>query len=622
MRSYQWFINKANEIHHKKYDYSLVNFVNMTTKVDIICPEHGVFSLTPKSHINKKIGCPKCKKEYKKNYKNFLNKSNKKYNNTYTFPYIENEYENSHSKITIKCELCGHIFKKIACDFITSKNGGCNCRNTPNSYISYDELKEYSNNYTIETFDKLKHKTKDKINVTCNTCNSKIITTPKSIIENKQICKKCNAKKSGRIIPLDVVKTKMNVSFPKISVDYSDYINTNVPLKCTCNICGNVFNRSINAFFNRKSKNSPCPKCSKEETAKEMTKTTEEFVSDVASVYGKDKYEIIGEYEKSNKPIKIKCKDCGRIFEIEANSFLSGHSCPYHNCNSSILEKEVLSFVKKICGEKVIVEHNNRTILNGSELDIYVPSKKLAIEFNGLFWHNENNKPNNYHLKKTEECNKNGIRLIHIFEDEWKYKKNIMKSMIENIIGKTKKRIFARKCDIRLCNSSESKKFLDENHIQGWCPSTIKLGLFYKDELVSMMTFGKSRHFIGNGKFEYELLRFCNKINTTVIGGASKLFKFFIKEYKPNNVISYADRRWSIGNLYYNLGFTFSHNSKPNYFYIIKDKRKNRFNFRKSILIKKYNCDENVSEREFCKQKKWYRIYDCGCMCFMWNNNQ
>ena len=190
--------------------------------------------------------------------------------------------------------------------------------------------------------------------------------------------------------------------------------------------------------------------------------------------------------------------------------------------------------------------------------------------------------------------------------------------MIANLLGKTETKIYARKCEIRTVETNECTDFLNKNHIQGWCPSQIKLGLYCDNELVSLMTFGKSRHFIGDGKMQYELLRFCNKINTQVIGGASKLFKYFIETYNPNSVLSYSDRRWSKGNLYNKLGFTFSHFSKPNYYYVIGNVRKNRFNFRKSILVKKYDCPEDLSESEFCKKQKWHRIYDCGTAVYKW----
>jgi hypothetical protein len=135
------------------------------------------------------------------------------------------------------------------------------------------------------------------------------------------------------------------------------------------------------------------------------------------------------------------------------------------------------------------------------------------------------------------------------------------------------------------------------------------------------MTFGPSRQFVGNGNTQWELLRFCNKLNTNVIGGASKLFKHFITEYAPKEIVSYADRRWSNGNLYDKLGFTKYNESKPNYYYIINRRRLYRFNLRKSVLIKKFNCPPEMTEHEICLSQQWYRIYDCGCLCYKWKAN-
>lgn len=125
------------------------------------------------------------------------------------------------------------------------------------------------------------------------------------------------------------------------------------------------------------------------------------------------------------------------------------------------------------------------------------------------------------------------------------------------------------------------------------------------------MTFGKGRIIMSGNSNQYELLRFCNKLDTTVVGGADKLLKHFIKMYNPKTIISYADRRWSQGNLYEKLGFKFIHNSKPNYWYIINNKRMYRFGFRKQILIKE-GFDKNKSEHDIMLERGIYRIYDCG----------
>ena len=210
-----------------------------------------------------------------------------------------------------------------------------------------------------------------------------------------------------------------------------------------------------------------------------------------------------------------------------------------------------------------------------------------------------------------------GIQLYHIFEDEWVFKRKIVESRIKNILGVTENRIFARKCTINELNYSETRKFLNENHIQGECNSKYNYGLYYKGELVSVMTFGHLRKNLGsNGnENEYELLRFCNKLDTTVVGGASKLLKYFTDRLKPERIISYADKRWSDGNLYRQLGFTHIKDSKPGYFYVIGQKRENRFKYRKDVLVKE-GFDKNKSEYEIMIGRGIYRIYDCGMMVF------
>jgi len=263
-----------------------------------------------------------------------------------------------------------------------------------------------------------------------------------------------------------------------------------------------------------------------------------------------------------------------------------------------------------------------RKIIKG-ELDIYLPDLKLAFEFNGLWWHSELYKDKNYHLNKTEDCEANGIQLIHIWEDEWIHKQDIIKSMILNKIGKTPNRIFARKCEIVIIEDNKiSKDFLIENHIQGNINSKIKIGLVYNKEIVSLMTFGNRRISLGKKNTkdnEYELLRFCNKLNTNVVGGASRLFKYFLNNYNPDKIITYADRSFSQGKLYKTLGFEFEFKTKPNYYYIFDKVKKHRFNFRKNILIKK-GYDLNKTEHEIMLERKIYRIYNSGNLKFSYQN--
>ncbi len=249
-------------------------------------------------------------------------------------------------------------------------------------------------------------------------------------------------------------------------------------------------------------------------------------------------------------------------------------------------------------------------------------SQKIKILGVDLIKHSEKTVPNNFLLKQMNFYLQNKETPIHVFEDEWLYKQDIVKSRLKNILGLNDEKIYARKCEIKSVSNEESKKFLEENHIQGNINGIYKLGLYYKGELISYMSFGKLRKNMGNCHKDntYELLRFCNKINTTVVGGASKLFKYFILTIKPSKVISYCDLRWSKGELYGILGFKLSHISRPNYFYIneISKKRENRFKYRKDVLIKNgYNQEK--SEHKIMLEKGFFRIFDCGCKVFVYD---
>jgi hypothetical protein len=286
----------------------------------------------------------------------------------------------------------------------------------------------------------------------------------------------------------------------------------------------------------------------------------------------------------------------------------------------SEMEKNMLDFICDSYANEILV--NKKNIISPLELDIYLPDLNLAFEFNGLYWHNESNKDKNYHLTKTELCEQQRIQLIHIYEDDWKHKQDIVKSMILNKLGKTPNKIFARKCEIKeISDNNIVRLFLEENHIQGYIGSKIKIGLFYDNELVSLMTLGDRRVAMGKKSTnvgEFELLRFCNKLNTNVVGGASRLFKYFIKTYNPTEITTYADRSFSQGKLYETLGFEFIGKTEPNYYYVVDGIRKHRFNYRKDKLIKD-GFDSNKTEHQIMLERKIYRIYNSGNLKFIYS---
>jgi hypothetical protein len=358
------------------------------------------------------------------------------------------------------------------------------------------------------------------------------------------------------------------------------------------------------------------PMFNKEFKEKNIINTKNKKFNNFISKFNSDIDNVLSWY---NDNLFMKCKKCENEYTISRELFTLRNKKKKPTCTicnpfykkDSHGENEVYDFLIGLLGDNI--EINNRKILNGKELDIIIDKHNLAIEFNGLYWHNELFVDKNYHINKTKKCKENNIRLIHIFEDEWVYKEDIVKSRLKNILGLAERKIYARKCEIREVKNNDAKNFLNENHIQGTVKSKYKIGLYYDNELISIMTFGNGRIIMGGKKNELELLRFCNKLNTSVLGGASKLLNYFIKTYNPKKIISYADRRWSEGELYEKLNFTLVSESKPNYWYVIKNKREYRFKYRKSMLVKE-GFDDKKSERDIMFERGLYRIYDCGAL--------
>lgn len=288
--------------------------------------------------------------------------------------------------------------------------------------------------------------------------------------------------------------------------------------------------------------------------------------------------------------------------------------------NQSAQQDSLFNYIK---AEKIL---NDRKLIKPREIDILLPKQKLAIEFNGLLFHSEGaimhlkfiDKDSNYHLSKTLECESKGYQLFHIFENE---DIEIWKSMINNKLGLNKK-IYARKCIIKELKFDSIRKFLDDNHLQGSANSIINLGLYYKNRLVQVMTFSKPRF---NKNYQYELIRLCTKKFTNVVGGASKLFSYFIKNYNPESIISYANRRFSRGSIYETLGFKFLRATEPNYFYfkINENILYSRIKFQKHKLKDLLeNYDEKLSEAENMFNNNYRRIYDSGNLVYTYHNSK
>ena len=367
----------------------------------------------------------------------------------------------------------------------------------------------------------------------------------------------------------------------------------------------------------------------------------------------KERYGV--ENPSQSKEIQEKKKDTYRRKFLKTHELHIGYNedgewickCPNHNCNQCqektfIIPQQIFNDRKRLgselCTKLLPIGHYNqntsielfvknildeyninyctnvRGIIDRKELDIYIPSKNIAIECNGVYWHSL--KPSSYHKDKYLACLDKGIQLINVWEDWVRNKPEIVRSLIINKLGLCQERIYARSCYLKHISSKDCNIFLENNHIQGRSSGSVHLGLYYNEELVSIMLFGKSRVGIGKNEDGWELVRFCNKTNTIVVGGASKLFKYFLQEYKPTKIVSYSSNDISNGSIYNLLGFTKSNTYNTSYWYIDKNNmnRYHRYKFRKSGLKKMGFDVDGKTEAEIMRELPYYKIFDAGTL--------
>jgi hypothetical protein len=319
-------------------------------------------------------------------------------------------------------------------------------------------------------------------------------------------------------------------------------------------------------------------------------------------------------YEGVCYPLRyeFECFFCNAIFSYSIDGGRIP-KCP--SCNPvtvSSCEHEIVEWLTSLNFTNDI-RTSYRDLIPSGEIDIFLPEFNLAIEYDGIYWHSERSKGKgiDYHLSKTLSCQKKGVHLLHIFESEWKTKKDIVKSIILAQLGIFEKRIMARKCDIKEISSMESEVFLDANHIQGYHQSSLRYGLFFEGELVSCLCIGKSRY----KKDSYEIIRYGTKINTTILGGLQKLWKKAKSCLEPGKqILSYVDLRYFLGRINEQIGLSLTYRNKPSYFYTKNYQTlENRMNYQKFKLSKKLSIyDPNLTEWENMQLNGYDRIWDCG----------
>ena len=320
-----------------------------------------------------------------------------------------------------------------------------------------------------------------------------------------------------------------------------------------------VFNQSLKNHILHKTK---CPMCSKKARSMERHPKQQQWNNNTIELLSTPEW-----LHDQNHNYNLTLTEIAHNLDVSVSTVwnrFQRYNIPTKHFKTSLQEEEVFNFVKQL---DITTTKNDRLLIYPYEIDIISHAHKICIEYDGIVWHSEyfGNKDRTYHKIKSELCKVQGYQLIHIFENEWINSREIVKSRLQMLFGMNTSSIYARNLMVRKIKPSQQQIFFNETHLQGSVNASICYGLFtFDDKLVAAMSFGKSR--FGNDA-EYELLRFSTILNVRIVGGASKLFKSFVKEYAPTSIKTFADIRWSNGNLYHQLGFVHSHNSLPNFYY-------------------------------------------------------
>lgn len=539
----------------------------------------------------------------------FIEKARKVHGDKYD--YSQMEYKDNHTKACIVCPKHGK-FWQTPNNHLRGK--GC-------SECARETLYDKSRRMTTEKFiekarevhgDAYVYDEVDYINNHTDVCiicptHGRFWQSPKSHLRGAG-CPKCpkpKAREKQIIETNNFIQKARKIHGDEYIYDKVVYVSAKMPVTITCKIHGD-FQQTPDAHLAGKG----CITCS---GTKKMS--TEEFIEKAKSVHDNNYIYTKTNYVNNRTPVVITCPKHGD-FEQSPGHHLRGCGCPHCVHHVSKDEMEIYNLIASLIDDENIIK-NDRDLLDGREIDILIPSHKLAIEYNGLYWHSENQgKDKNYHLRKTELAESKGYHLIQIFEDEWLEHKDIIANKIRHFLGKDgdKPVIGGRKCLIKIVSKTDAQAFLNTHHIQGFVGSTVYYGAFYSDRLVGVMTFKQEK------SNEWNLTRFSTDVSYRLPGLANKIFKQFLKDFNPAEVKTFLDRRWSHGdvNVYDKMGFVLEETLSPDYRYIVGNQRLHKFGFRKQILHKKYGMPLAMTEKEMTSQLGFYRIWDCGLYKYTW----
>jgi very-short-patch-repair endonuclease len=485
--------------------------------------------------------------------------------------------------------------------------------------LSYQEIKENLKSYQtkILTTENEYQNVRQKLTLICSQCDKEYSCSFFDFKrKDNKTCQPCAKKNSGQKKIISINKNEFDIFDDIEIILIKDKYQREEKIKCQCLKCQHIFDEKYHILLRKKNKNlSSCSRCNMDNKNKKLRKETFEktkqfcqdndikFVSTENEFVNGDEYFICEKCQsKFHRPHKY--------FNKETYPMRTGmcQKCSQTNTVSNE-ERIVKDFLTSL---NIDFTENDRTILNGKELDIYIPNHKLAIEINGLYHHSElKGVDKNYHLNKTVMCEKQNIQLLHFWDYEINNKFEIVKSIIKSKLNRLDKKIGARKLQIQVIEHNQALKFMNDNHLHGFCVAKHHIALTDDKEIVSMISLGKSRT-----DNNWEIIRFATLNGVQVIGGYSKLISYIRNKMMITNIISFADRRLSNGDLYLKSGWQLISISNPCYWYFKNKKIFHRSSFMKHKLKSYPEFDHDLTEWQIMIKMGYDRIWDCGNLKF------
>lgn len=538
----------------------------------------------------------------------FIAKAKLKHGELYDYSLVD--YRGYLNPITIICKEHGTFQQKPNNHLFGSRCPLCSDISKSSKLLdSQDEfiakaVAKYGDSYSYE---RVKYvSSKKKVTITCKK-HGHFDVAPASFLMGHTICSVCSGSKITTELFIERARQTHGDRY-----DYSKSVISGMHNGITTIICKEHGEFEQNPGNHVQGKG--CNKC-----AGRLVSDTKSFIDEAIIIHGgKYDYSLV-DYVSSVSKVKILCPDHGS-FEQTPGNHLQGNGCPKCVSKISKPEIELFEFVKLLCPDVI---QSDRKIIAPFELDMVIPSKMIAIEFNGLHYHSDRNsgKKDTYHYDKMVLANKSGYRLIQVWEDDWKWRRGVVEKTLGYILGGNKDRYFARKCTVEIADGKSSICFLEQNHIQGCLRRGIVYTLKFENEMVAAMIFHPVSSERGKviDKSKWELGRYAT--TGSVVGGASKLFSAFIKDHPEcESVISYSDNDWFDGKMYGTLGFKFDKAVPPDYKVVDGGFRRHKINYKRSELEKRFGEKFNplLTERENCRNNELYRVYNSGLKKWKW----